>query len=97
METNGERKMIGSKRGFLMAEALVGLGLVVMVIGTSVAALTSSQQYAELSRSRLLAINAARSVLEATKDTPLSQIPNLVISGFVPAGLSNGRDRKSVV
>ncbi len=71
-------------------EILVSLGILTMVIGASIASLIGTQQYSEDVRGRLLAMNAAQSVIEAVKATPLSQVPNITASSFVPSALKNG-------
>jgi len=84
------KKRKTNNRGFTLMEILVSLGILTMVIGASIASLIGTQQYSEDVRGRLLAMNAAQSVIEAVKATPLSQVPNITASSFVPSALKNG-------
>ena len=77
-------------KGFTLIEILVSLGLLTMLLGTSIAALIGARQYSEESHGRLLAMDAARSVLETVKGTSLQQVPNIGLSSFVPSELKNG-------
>ncbi len=95
MNRNKERKMnrfwvLPSRTGFTLIEVLVSLAVLVTVLGTTSAALVSAQQFSEESRARLLAMNAARTVLETVKQTPLSQITAINLSNLVPSALKNG-------
>jgi len=78
-----------NERGFTLLELLVSVGLMVLVLGGSFSVLIEANQMTQQARCRLLAANAARSVLETVKDTPLNQIPNINTVQFRPADLPN--------
>ncbi len=79
-----------AKKGFTLIEVLVSIGILTILMGTSLAVLVESRQFSEDSRSRVLAMDAARSVLEVVKETPLSLVPSITVANYVPAGLKTG-------
>ena len=78
------------ERGFTLVELLVSISIMTFVLLTSVKVLMEAQQMTQQARYRLLAVNAARSVLETIKDTPLTQVPATGTAAFVPQGLPGG-------
>ncbi len=85
----GIKKIKGNK-GFTLIEILVSIGILAILMGTSVAVLIGARQLSEDSRGRFLAMDAGRSVLETVKGTPLTQLGTIAPAGFVPAELKNG-------
>ena len=71
-------------------EILVAVGILAILMGTSAAVLVGSRHLSEDSRGRLLALDAARSVIETVKETSLSQVPSITLTSFVPASLKDG-------
>ncbi len=71
-------------------EILTSIGVLALLMGSSVGVMVAARQYSEESRGRLHAMDAARTVLEVVKETPLSQVGSLTLSSYVPAGLKNG-------
>lgn len=90
LRATGQRVCRKSNQGLSLLEVLVSLGIFTMVLGSSLYAMTKSQQFSEESRGRLIAMNAARSVLETVKESTLPNVPNINLNSFVPAGLKNG-------
>ncbi len=78
------------ERGFTLVELLVSITIMTFVLLTSVKVLMEAQQMTQQARYRLLAVNAARSVIETIKDTPLNQVPAIATAAFVPQGLPAG-------
>lgn len=77
------------ERGFTLLELLMSIGIMVLVLLGSFSILIEANQMTQQARYRLLAANAARSVLETVKDTPLNQVPNMNTVTFRPADLPN--------
>ena len=78
------------EKGLTLIELMIDLGILLPVLGIALAILVVSNEMSEESRERLLALNAARSTLEAVKDTPLVNVPAIPTAPLVPAGLRNG-------
>lgn len=73
-----------AERGFTLLELMVSVGIMVLVLVGSFSVLVEANQMTQQARYRILAANAARSVLETIKDTPLNQVPNINTANFVP-------------
>lgn len=82
---------ISNERGLTMVELMISLFVMVTTVGMAVYLLSSAQQLSRDSRERLMALNAARSTLEAVKDTPLGNVTGINAAAFVPAELSGGQ------
>ena len=65
------------KKGFTLMELAISLAIFSMVLVSSIFVLTSAHQLSTQSRERLLALTAARSVLETIKNTPLANVDNI--------------------
>ena len=83
-------KIVTDKKGFTLIELLFSVGLMTLALLSSFHVLTAAHQMSEESRSRLLALNAARTTLETIKDTPLVNVPAVNTAGFVPPDLPGG-------
>lgn len=78
------------ERGFTLMEVMISLGIFAVVLASSLYAFHTSHQLSTLSRERLLALTAARSYIEAIKNTPLSAVDNISTTSFAPTELVNG-------
>lgn len=79
-----------SQRGFTLIELMVSVAILGLVLLGSLAILTEAHQMTEESRHRFMAANAARSVLETIKDTPLALVSGIATAPFIPADLPGG-------
>ena len=82
--------MLRSQKGLTFIELMIAVAIMGVTLLAASYALISAHHLSEESRSRLLAANAARTTLEAVKDTPLQSIPAMATAGFVPQDLPNG-------
>ena len=80
----------GSQKGVTLVEAVIALGILLPVMLTVLFVLMNAHQISQEARQRLLALNAARSVLEVVKDTPLLNVPAINTAPYVPGELVNG-------
>lgn len=87
LEINSKKK---SLTGFTLMEVLLSLGIFTVVLVSSLYVLSSAHQLSTQSRERLLALTAARSTVEAIKNTPLVNIRSITTAAFIPPGLRNG-------
>ncbi len=79
-----------SEKGVGLLELMFSIAIMTVVILSCYFVLVSAHHMSEESRSRLLALNAARSTLEAIKTTPLVNVPTMNTLPFVPADLPGG-------
>jgi len=79
-----------SQKGVMLFELMMSLGLLMLVILMAFYILTAAHQLSEESRGRLLALNAAASVLEVVKETPISSVPAINVNNYIPVDLTNG-------
>lgn len=82
--------MRNANRGFTLIELMMSMGLIALVLLASFYALMQAHYLSVESRSRLLALNAARSTIEAVKTTSLTAVPSMATAGYIPADLPNG-------
>ncbi len=82
--------MQNNQRGFTLMELMVSLAIVAGVVTMVCYVLTAAQAFSNETRQRLLAANAARSTLEAVKNTPLDNVLAINTAPLVPVGLNNG-------
>ena len=78
----------GAEGGFTLIEFLFSLVVFATILGGSLAALQTAQQLSEDSQSRLIAMNAARTVLELMKDPDKNLTQAAAVTTAVP--LQNG-------
>jgi Tfp pilus assembly protein PilX len=78
------------QRGLTLIELMLSFGILALVVVSSFYTLMIAHQMSEDSRYRLLALNAARSVLEEVKITPLANVRGIVTANFVPNNLPRG-------
>ncbi len=76
--------------GFGMVEFMFSMAILAIVSLTSFYALTTAKQLSEDSRSRLAALNAARSALERIKTTALANVSSISTASLVPSNLPSG-------
>ncbi len=76
--------------GFTLIELMISTFILVIVMGSAMYALNQAQMMTAESRSRLLAMNAARSTLETIKNTALVNVTGINTASLIPAGLPNG-------
>ena len=79
-----------TEKGLTLIEMMFSFFFMVLILLFALQVLTSAHQLSEESRGRLLALNAARSTLEAIKNTALVNVPAINTAAFVPAELRNG-------
>jgi type II secretory pathway pseudopilin PulG len=79
-----------AEKGLTLIELLISLGLLILITGSALSVLNAAQQTSEDSRSRLLALNAARSLLEEIKDTPVQEIGTIRVADYIPQNLCRG-------
>lgn len=84
------RVLSGSQKGLSLIEVMISMSILVLVVLFAFYVLTAAHHMSEESRSRLLALNAARSTLEAIKDTTLPGVPGINTAAFIPQDLPNG-------
>jgi len=73
-----------------LVEVLFSFGLLAVFALTSLRLITMAQQLTVDTQSKLIAIGAARSVMEMIKTNPLSEVDTLSTSGYLPADLPGG-------
>ncbi len=78
------------QRGFTLVELMISTFVLVVVLGSAMFALNQAQVMTSESRQRLLAMHAARSVIETVKNTSLANVTSINTTGLVPTGLTNG-------
>ena len=81
---------IQNGRGLTLIELLVATAVVSIAMLASAFMVLQGRQMAVDARTKLLAVNAARSVLEAVKDTPLTALSTITLSSYVPSALPSG-------
>ena len=79
-----------NQQGMTLIEVLFSFGLLAIFALTSLRLITMSQQLTVDTQSKLIAIGAARSVMEMIKTNPLSEVDTLSTSGYLPADLPGG-------
>ena len=84
------KRQPGSQKGVTLAEAVIALGVLLPTMLIVLLVLINAHQTSQEARQRLLALNAARSVLEIVKDTPLLNVPAINTAPYVPGELVNG-------
>ncbi len=75
------------QRGMTLLEVLFSFGLLAIFSLTSLKLIAMSQQLTIDTQSKLIAIGAARSVMEMVKTNPLSEVDTLSTTAYVPADL----------
>ncbi len=83
-------KTLNGQKGITLIEVLFSFGLMTLVLLSSFYVLTAAHHMSEESRSRLLALNAARTTLETIKNTPLANVPGMNTANFIPQSLPSG-------
>lgn len=79
-----------NSKGMTLVELMFAAAVVSIALLSSVFVMLEARQISMEARQRLQAANAARSVLEAVKDTPLTSLSTINLSGYVPASLPSG-------
>jgi Tfp pilus assembly protein PilX len=80
-----------SKRGIILAEFLMSLGILVAVLVGTCFIFVAAHRLSEDSHQRILALSAASAALETVKNTPIAAVPAINTNGMVPADLPNGQ------
>ncbi len=78
------------QKGMSLVEVLFSFGLFALVALATFYVLVTAHQLSEDARQKLWAMNAARSTLEAIKDTTLTSVPTIPTAALVPPELRNG-------
>lgn len=78
------------QEGLTLIELMISSMIMTIVLLSCMYVLFMAQRISEESRQRLLALNAARSVMEVIKDTPIAAVPAINTAAYVPAELQNG-------
>lgn len=76
--------------GFTLIEVMFSVAILALVLLAAFSALTEAHKMSQESRYRLIATNAARSVLETVKETPLALVGVINTNNFIPTDLPNG-------
>lgn len=79
-----------NERGLTIIEFMISLAVLSIVVLSAFYILTAARQMSEASRSRLLAINAARSAVEQIKNTPLANVGAISTAALIPSNLPSG-------
>lgn len=79
-----------NQRGMSLIEVLFSFGLLSIFALTSLKLIAMSQQLTVDTQSKLIAIGAARSVMEMVKTNPLSEVDTLSTASYLPADLPSG-------
>ena len=87
---NMDKNKRSGQRGMTLIELMISASVMVTVLGACIYLLHSAHYLSQESRNRLLALNAARSTLEAVKNTGLANVPNINTAQYVPAALPSG-------
>ena len=92
MLRNLERTMraVKNEKGMTLIELMLSFVVLSIVLVSSFFVLTAAHQMSMESRTRLLALNAGRSVLEDIKNTALTNVSSINTSSYVPAALPSG-------
>lgn len=85
-----ERVMETNEKGLTLIELMISFVVLSIVLIGAFQVLTAAHQMSMESRSRLLALNAGRTVLEEIKNTGLTNVTGINTAQYVPAELSNG-------
>ena len=78
------------QRGMTIIEILFSFGILALFALTSLKLIAMSQQVTIDTQSKIIAMGAARSVMEKVKTTPLSDVDVIVTSSYLPSDLSGG-------
>ncbi len=77
-------------KGLTLIELMISMAILVAVITSSYYVILVARQMSEESHQKVLAMNVARSVLEAIKDTPVQNLGTIPAGGFIPPDLPQG-------
>ena len=86
----GILKKTRNQKGLTLIEMMVSMVILSTVLLSSVFVLVQARQTSEEARTRLLATNAAKSVLDVIKNTALTSVSAINTTSYIPAGLTNG-------
>lgn len=84
------KKLVTGQKGMTLIEVLFSFGLLAIFSLTSLKLITMSQQLTTDTQSKLLAVGAARSVMEQVKTMPLSEVDTVSTAVYLPADLPDG-------
>ncbi len=90
MRETMKTQKLKAQKGMTLIELIISTFVLVTVLGSSMFLLKEAQTLSQEARSRLLALSAARSTLEAIKATALVNVPAINTTSYIPAGLTNG-------
>ncbi len=76
-----------NQKGMSLVEVLFSFGILSVFALTSLKLIAMSQQLTVDTQSKLIAIGAARSVMEMVKTNPLSEVDTLSTASYLPADL----------
>lgn len=76
-------------RGMTMLEVLFSFAILAVVSLTGVRLVTTSQMLTQDTQLKLIALGAARSVMEVVRTTPLADVSAISTSGYIPTDLPN--------
>lgn len=86
----GDKKMRASKhheQGLTLMEMIMSLTILSVGVLAALFVMITARQMAEDARFKLMAVNAAKSVLEVVKDTPMASVAAIDETDYAPAGL----------
>ena len=79
-----------NQKGLTLIELMASFFILTVVLGMSLYLLLNAHAMSKEARNRLLALNAARSVLEAIKTTSLTSVPAINTATYLPNNLPSG-------
>ena len=83
------RRARSGQHGTTLIEMLIALVVLVVAAGAMAMSISVAQSQAEEARGRLLALQAARSVIENIKDTAVDNLLTIDTSTYLPQGLAD--------
>ena len=84
------KRRLRNQQGLTLVELLFAAAVVSIAMLSSAFMILQGRQMALDARTKLLAVNAARSVLELVKDTPLTSVSGLSTTSYIPSSLPSG-------
>ncbi len=84
------KSKVECQRGISLLEILFSFAVLVLIGLTSIKLSVDSQQLTQDTQLKLLAMGAARSVMENVRMTPLTDVPSISTSSYIPTDLPGG-------
>jgi len=81
------KSKIRGQAGMTMLEILISFAVLALVSLTAIKLSINSQQLTQDTQLKLLATGAGRSVMELVRSTPLTDVPSIITTPYIPADL----------